>query len=186
MGASGAVGRSEAPKAPRFGGRVARPGGVEPSGKKGKEGARRRALGTCPAPCSQATQDTRLRLGMDEGPSAGAGWSGAETPGLVQHKEAGATGPRQRVPLPPSRQPQKQLCGVESWTSDKRAATPETRAPVPPSGDAPPPHTAPYLNRGGSRSSKGRGRPGLSGACACALDGAGPPPATCSPESILL
>lgn len=77
MGASGAVGRSEAPEAPRFGGRVARPDGVEPSGKKGKEGARRRALGTCPAPCPQDTQDTRLRLGMDEG------WSGAETPGLV-------------------------------------------------------------------------------------------------------
>lgn len=46
---------------------------VGPGGVKRKERARRLALGTCPARCPQATQDTRLWLGTDPGPGAEAG-----------------------------------------------------------------------------------------------------------------
>lgn len=57
------------------------------------------ALGTCPAPCPQATRDTRLGLEA-HGPGCGS-WRGAETPEWCDEKKQVRAGHGQRPREPP-------------------------------------------------------------------------------------
>lgn len=86
------------PEASRFGLRVAQPGRM----------GQAQALGTCPAPCPQATRDTGLGLEA-HGPGCGS-WRGAETPDWCDKKKQVRAGHGQRLggpqtqELPPTRE----------------------------------------------------------------------------------